>query len=482
MVNFVFFNPDEMRAESVSCYDHPLVRMPSFDRLASEGVRFEQCHVQHPVCSPSRCSMMTGWYPHVSGHRTLWHLLKPHEPSLFRYLKEAGYHIEWHGKNDLYAAESFPLAVDRFDRAAVQERRNLFGRDEAGYYSFLYEPLDANPSETHDMRDVQAGIDFLDSRQAKDRPFLLYLPITLPHCPYTAPQPYYDMYGTKDLPPLRPSELQGKPDFHTLIRQYRGLDRLDDEVLRKIQAVYLGMNSYVDWMLGRLLEAIDRNGLAENTAVIVFSDHGDWAGDFGLVEKWPSALDDTITRVPLIIRAPGCFAGYAVREPVELHDVMATVLELAEVRAAHTHFSQTLVPQLRGAAGDPDRAVFAEGGYDTHEPHCFEGRWSDYDLPRDPNHIYWPKGLQQQEHPESVCRSVMIRTGRHKLIRRTSGFAELYDLQDDPQELTNVYDDSRYDPVRRQLESDLVDWYIHTSDAVPIGEDSRGLPDRDIRL
>jgi choline-sulfatase len=161
---------------------------------------------------------------------------------------------------------------------------------------------------------------------------------------------------------------------------------------------------------------------------------------------------------------------------------MATVLELAEVRAAHTHFSQTLVPQLRGAAGDPDRAVFAEGGYDTHEPHCFEGRWSDYDLPRDPNHIYWPKGLQQQEHPESVCRSVMIRTGRHKLIRRTSGFAELYDLQDDPQELTNVYDDSRYDPVRRQLESDLVDWYIHTSDAVPIGEDSRGLPDRDIRL
>ncbi|MCD6519712.1 MAG: sulfatase-like hydrolase/transferase, partial [Anaerolineae bacterium] len=114
-MNFIFFFPDEMRAESVSCYGHPLVKMPNYDRLAAEGVRFDQCHVQHPVCSPSRCSLMTGWYPHVAGHRTLWHLLRPHEPSLFRYLKEAGYHIEWHGKNDLYAINYFPLAVDHWD-------------------------------------------------------------------------------------------------------------------------------------------------------------------------------------------------------------------------------------------------------------------------------------------------------------------------------------------------------------------------------
>jgi choline-sulfatase len=479
IVNFVFFNPDEMRAESVSCYGHALVEMPNFDRLASEGVTFDQCHVQHPVCSPSRCGMMTGWYPHVSGHRTLWHLLRPHEPSLFRYLKNAGYHIEWHGKNDLYAAESFALAVDRFDRAPVERRRNRFSRDEAGYYSFLYEPLDVSPSETHDMQDVQAGIGFLDSPQSKDKPFLLYLPITLPHCPYTVPQPYYDMYVSADLPPLRPSETKGKPDFHRLIRQYRDLDRLDDGILQKIQAVYLGMNSYVDWMLGQLLEALERNGLVNDTAVVVFSDHGDWAGDYGLVEKWPSALDDTITRVPLIIRAPagsGGSAGHVVREPVELHDVMATVLELAGIEASHTHFARSLVPQLRGADGDPERAVFAEGGYDTHETHCFEGRWTEYDLPRDPNHIYWPKGLQQQEHPQSVCRSVMIRTARHKLIRRTSGFGELYDLNADPLELNNLYADESYGGVRRQLEADLLSWYIHTSDAVPIQEDSRGFP------
>jgi len=90
-MNIIFFNPDELRAESVGCYGHPNAPTPRLDRLAAEGTRFDQCHAQHPVCSPSRCSFMTGWYPHVRGHRTLWHLLRPDEPTLLKYLKEAGY-------------------------------------------------------------------------------------------------------------------------------------------------------------------------------------------------------------------------------------------------------------------------------------------------------------------------------------------------------------------------------------------------------
>ena len=116
-MNLVLFVPDEQRAESVSCYGHPLVRMPNYDRLAADGVRFGQRHVPHTVCSPARCALMTGWYPHTAGHRTLWHLLRPHEPSLFGYLRAAGYHIEWHGKNDLYAPECFGPSVDRYDQA-----------------------------------------------------------------------------------------------------------------------------------------------------------------------------------------------------------------------------------------------------------------------------------------------------------------------------------------------------------------------------
>jgi choline-sulfatase len=476
-MNYVFFFPDEIRAESVSCYGHPLVQMPNYDRLAHQGTRFAQCHVQHPVCSPSRCSLMTGWYPHVRGHRTLWHLLRPDEPSLFGYLRQAGYHIEWHGKNDLYAPETLATCVDHWHQASGGHAGdNAFGPQEVGYQSFLYQAFPGAWQQTADMRNVQAGIDFLRRRRSGDAPFFLYLPLSMPHPPYAAPEPFHSMYRPDDLPTLRPADLPDKPDYHALIRRYRQLDRLDEAVFRQIQATYLGMNSYVDWMLGQLLDALDETGLADDTTVIVSSDHGDWAGDYGLAEKWPSALDDTLTRVPLIIRTPGGAADHLVPEPVELFDLLPTVLDLSGIAAQHTHWAHTLCPQLAGASGDPARAVFAEGGYDLNEPHCFEGRAQSDDLFRDPSHIYYPKGLQQQEHPLSVCRAAMIRTMRHKLVHRPHGVSELYDLQQDPRELDNRHRDTSLADVRSQLEARLLDWLLTTADVTPYDENPRGLP------
>ena len=95
-MNFIFFIPDELRAESVGCFTPhalPTSLTPNITRLASEGTRFDQCHVQHTVCTPSRCSFATGWYPHARGHRTLWHMLTPEEPNLLKYLKRAGYEV-----------------------------------------------------------------------------------------------------------------------------------------------------------------------------------------------------------------------------------------------------------------------------------------------------------------------------------------------------------------------------------------------------
>ena len=478
-MNFIFFFPDEMRAESVSCYGHPLVQMPNFDRLAEEGVRFDQCHVQHTVCTPSRCSLMTGRYPHNGGHRTLWHLLRPHEPSLFRYMTEAGYHIEWYGKNDLYSQAYLEEGVvDRYgDPGGNHAGPNVFDPGEAGRFAFLYEPFPGGVEETGDMLRVQAGIDFLHRRASDQEPFMLYLPLSLPHPPYACPQPYHDMYDPADIPSLRPAELANKPGYHRLIREYRQLGDVPDEIFAKIQAIYLGCNSYVDWMLGQVLAALDETGLADDTVVIVSADHGDWAGDYGLVEKWPSGLDDCLTRVPLIIRAPGNTAGHVIEEPNELFDIMATVMELAGLETEHTHFARSLAPQLNGAAGDPERAVFAEGGYDPHEPHCFEGR-PNARIFTDANHIYYPKGRQQQDVPESVCRATMMRTMNYKLVRRPLGVSELYDLRQDPLELTNLFEDPAHTGVRDAMLTELLDWYIHTADTVPVGEDPRGLPHR----
>ena len=151
------------------------------------------------------------------------------------------------------------------------------------------------------------------------------------------------------------------------------------------------------------------------------------------------------------------------------------LMELAGLSPEHTHFARSFVPQLHGDAEDPNRFVFAEGGYDTQEPHAFEGQW-DWNDPNHPSHtgIYRPKGQQQQEVPESVCRATMIRSLNHKRIRRTAGQDELYDLQSDPRELKNLIDDPGMRETRSDLEASMLDWFMKTSDTVPVRGDPRG--------
>ncbi len=472
-MNIIYINPDEMRADVLGCYGHPLVKTPNIDRLAAEGTRFDQCHVQHTVCTPSRCSFMTGWYPHVRGHRTLWHPLQRDEPNTMRYLKQAGYQVHWAGKNDCLAPDAFADSVSQvYKVGGGGQSTRVHAKGTPGYYSFLNNAMDAPP---RDANCFEKAIEYIRGYKATDPPFMFFLATSFPHPIYHAPQPWHDMYDPDDVPPLRPTVMAGKPDFYRLIRHYRNLEQLDEQVFRKIMAVYLGMVSYVDHLLGQLLDVLDETGLAENTAIVFFSDHGDWAGDYGLVEKWPSALDDCLTRVPLIIRAPGGKQAHSVEEPIECFDILPTTLALAGVEAQHTHFARSLMPQLYGAGGDPERAVFAEGGYDLHESHCFEGKPAD-GFAANEEAIYYPKGVQQQEVPQSVCRATMLRTRQHKLVRRTNGQHELYNLATDPQELHNIYGQAAGEAVQNSLERRLLDWYINSSDVVPQIPDPRGFP------
>jgi len=474
-MNFIFFMPDELRAESVGCYSHPLAPTPNFDRLSEEGVRFDFCSVQHTVCAPSRCSLMTGWYPHVRGHRTLWHLLRPDEPNLLRSLKQAGYQVHWWGKNDLLARESFPDSVTSAQsRSGGMFGPNPYTLQDPAYHSFLWDPY-AGPIEGHsDWANAQAAVEFLESRPTE--PFFIYLPLTFPHCPYSAPTHWHDVVDPDALPPLRPYGLPDRPAFHEHIRRTRRLDQVEDALLRKVNAVYLGMTGFLDEMLGRLLDTLEQTGLSSSTAVFAFADHGDYAGDYGLVEKWPSGLEDPLTRVPLVARVPGGASDHVVAETVELMDLFATVHELAGVPVRHTHFSQSLVPQLHGAAGDAGRAVFAEGGYGPNEPHCFEGHEGGDQAMRTPEHIYYPKTRLQQDHPETVYRSAMVRTQTHKLIHRTEGQCELYDLVADPRELRNLHGRPEVAQIQLELEKRLLNWYVDTADVTPFEEDPRGLP------
>jgi len=469
--NFIFFMPETLRAESIACYGHPLVRTPNLDRLAAQGVRFTQCHAQNTVCGPSRCSLMTGWPVHVRGHRSLYYFLRPDEPNLLRYLKQTGYDVYWYGKNDLLAPDSFAGSVAEWGSRPGRGPAitNPWPLDDRRYYSFLY-------GEGKDRRDypdyanVSAAIRILE--RGGEKPFCIYLPLSFVHPPFTAPKDFHDMYDPAQVPPLRPAGLPGKPNFYEAIRKTRRLAELTEAEFRKIQAVYLGMISYSDWLLGELIEAIGRTGHAADTALFVFSDHGEWGGDYGLVEKWPSALDDVLTRVPLIVRAPGAVQGHVCEEVVELFDVMATTLELAGIEPRHTHFARSLAPQLRGLRGDPGRAAFAEGGYNTYEPQCFEPS-ADFSSPA---HIYYPKVKLQNDRPETITRATMVRTPEHKLVLRPDGVSELYDCRKDPRELHNVYEDRSYAGPREALQRRMLDWYIRTADVAPRQHDPRGFP------
>jgi len=357
---------------------------------------------------------------------------------------------------------------------------NSFNITDPRYYSMLTDPTDGMVNETQDYKNVMSAIEFLRERKDADddTPFFIFLPLLNPHPPYSVPEPFYSAIDPDSLPPLkRVSANSSKPDYYELIREYRNLTSLDDEFWRKLNSVYLGSISFSDHMFGMLMDAVDELGHRDDTTVTVFSDHGDYAGDYGLVEKWPSGLEDVLTRVPLIIRSPEGQPNI-VEEQVQLFDIVPTMLELANINASHVHFGSSLAPQvLLGVGGDPLRRVYAEGGYSTREPRDFEGDDSSGGMPEDGTD-YYPKNLQQQEVPLSVCRAVMIRTLEYKLIYRsdwsdTDHDSELYDLRADPNELTNVYNVDEYRSIRDQLKMELLEWYMLTSDVTPWVEDDR---------
>ncbi|AIT81819.1 sulfatase (plasmid) [Novosphingobium pentaromativorans US6-1] len=466
--NLVFFFPDEMRADALGCYGNQVCKTPNYDRLAGQGTRFAQCHVQFPVCGASRCSLLTGWPTSVHGHRSLYYFLRPDEPNMFRYLKQAGYDVYWFGKNDALAQECFPDSVTEwFDNPSpLPQSVPKQHRAEPAEPLTMLKPDAVGPRETRDYTLLSRAISVLEQRD-RDRPFCIFLPTGSPHPPYRAPTGFDTLYDPSALPALIPPGLPGKPLFHSAIRETYRLDEVSDATLRQVRATYYGQVSYTDWLLGELMDAIDRTGHADDTALIASSDHGDYAGDYGLIEKWPAGLEDCLTHVPLIIRAPGGKAGHVVEEMTELYDIMPTMLELAGTGATHTHFAVSLIPQLQGAAGDPDRAAFSEGGYNTYEPQAFEPRLGG---------LYAPKTDLQNLQPKTVARVASVKTRETTFIARPEETSELYDRARDSGLTRNRAADPKAASTVNAMQLSLMNHYIRTTGVPPKDKDRRDTP------
>ena len=246
------------------------------------------------------------------------------------------------------------------------------------------------------------------------------------------------------------------------------LDTLTDDDWIELKATYYGMVSRVDDQLGRLVTAVDGvgGGVADRTAWSFFTDHGEYLGDHGLVEKWPSGLDDCLVRNPLVIAAPGAPAGGVCDELVELVDLLPTLCELGEVPVAHSHFGRSLLPLLHDPSpATPHRAAaFSEGGHRKDEPHVLE----QVSVPP-----YAAKAAIQQRDPTSVGKAVAMRTREWTYVRRLYEDDELYDRSADPYELTNLAGRPEVAGVERSMREDVGDWLLATGDAVPWVPDPR---------
>lgn len=463
--NFIFLMADELRADAVQCVDGLPVRTPSIDGVAARGAVFSRCFAQHSVCGPSRVSFMTGWYPHTRGHRTLTHLLRPHEPNLLRYLKDAGYHVQWNGKNDLLAADSFPLSVSDRCRERLPTLpwpANPWPTGHRHFKSFYFGCRGHALYEDYDSLWIKRAVEFLAS---PPEPFFLYLPLIFPHPPYTVEEPYFSMYDRRQVRAPLPARLDDKPHFMREIHRAYGIGRLSEDDLREIVATYWGMVTRLDDLVGELMAALEASPAADNTVVIITSDHGDYVGDYGLTEKWWTGFQDCLVRVPLVIRVPDA-SGRRVDALTETIDLFPTIMELAGLEARHTHFGRSLLPLIRGETNEHRSAVFAEGGHAPGETHTLEDLWPE-------GNIYHEKTRLQHDDSTTLAKAAMVRTERWKYVARLEGKEELYDLDADPGELVNRIDDAALAGVVGEMRDRLLRWFLETGDDVPLDRDRR---------
>jgi arylsulfatase A-like enzyme len=466
--NIVLFMPDQLRADCLGCFGNPVVQTPHVDALAARGTLFRNAFVNHPVCGPSRVSLMTGWYPHTRGHRTLTHLVKPWEPNLLRYLKASGYNVAWVGqRGDTFAPGVTEESTD-FYGWSVQPKQ-IFGLsphpEGSKWYDAFYHGrrLDAGVCLDFDEAAVQTAEQWL--ADGPRRPWVLFVALVFPHLPFEVEDPWYSMYSPADMPaPTRPEECSGKPSYHAAIREKYGLERLAASDWAEIRRTYYGMISRVDSQLGRVLAAVERAGAANDTAVFFLTDHGEYAGDYGLVEKWPSGLESCLLQNPLVAALPRGREGQVAESFVEMVDVLPTLLELAETEARHTHFGRSFLHLLRDPAAQHRRAAFSEGGFRTGDRELFE---PVLDGP------YRKKAELQRERPETVGKAISLRTGQYTYVYRLYEGDELYDRQADPGETTNLAGLPAHEAVERELRDRVLEWLLETSDVIPWEKDPR---------
>jgi arylsulfatase A-like enzyme len=462
--NILLICTDQQRFDALGASGNPHIATPNLDRLAAEGVLFENCYVQNPVCAPSRASLMTGRYVSAHGLHANGVDIDPGEEMFTKLLAGGGYDCGLVGKFHLgacFAGRSEPRLDDGFrvfrwahdpypgssenayHRWLRAAHPDLYARARAGAVGW-----DELPTEAHYSRWIaDETIEFLRTGRRAGEPFFFVANFFDPHHGFGAPPEYRERYDAAALPPRvsAEGELESKPPIFTEASKSsyaghaRGFAEYTGDELDEVRAAYYAMVTLVDAEVGRILDALDAEGLADDTVVVFTSDHGEMLGDHQLMLKGPFHYDCAV-RVPLIVRRPGRFAPARRTELVQWVDLAPTFLDLAGVAPSGRHQGAS----LRGLLTGEDTA------------------WRDWALCqyRDSGHAYDPP-----------VHATMLRHDRWKLVVHHGAPAstrgrtgELYDLESDPDELVNRWADPAHRDVRVELQELLIDVLVGVED------------------
>jgi iduronate 2-sulfatase len=451
--NVLFLISDDLN-NLLGCYGDSRAKTPNIDRLAARGVRFDRAYCTFPLCGPSRNSMLTGLYPNSTGilaNAQIFRQTIPSQHSLPQTFRLSGYFaarigklfhynvpksIGTNGHDDpgSWELELNPAGVDRLEEEP--QIFTLLPNQFGGTLSWYASPKgDEHHTDGLEAQDAEWVLERCAKR--KDRPFFLAVGFFRPHTPYVAPKKYFDQHPEKEMPVVQNvKEDQADIPPAGLASYKREQDKLTDDLRRQALQAYYASISFMDAQVGRVVAALDRLGLADNTVIVFTSDHGYHTGEHGLWQKM--SLFEESARVPLLIIAPGASAkGGVAKSPVSQIDLFPTLAELCGVKAPGNLQGQSLVPMLK------DPSITGRG-------------WAITQVTRG-------GGLMRATITPDVGSEgrqffgYSLRTPRWRYTEWDEGRAgrELYDHESDPRELTNLAGDPAHAKTVAELSGQL---------------------------
>ncbi len=420
--NILLIMADQLAAPALPSYGHPVVKAPHLSALADEGIVFEQSYCNSPLCAPSRASMLTGQLPSRIGAFDNAAEFPVETPTMAHYLRSSGYQTSLIGKMHLIGPDQLHgfeerLTTDIYpaDFGWVPDWHQAED-DRFTWYHNMLSVVQAGQCLTSNQLDFDEEVAFRAvrkvfnlARSADERPFFITVSFTHPHDPFAIPKRYWDLYEHDEIDmPATPAFSYDEQDSHSQ-RLYKmcAMDEYDltDERVRNARHAYYSAISYIDEKVGQILDALKASGLYENTVIVFTSDHGEMLGERGLWYKMN--FFEWSARVPLIVHAPQRFSPQRVSANVSLVDLLPTFVDLAAdgdtPQLADSVDGSSLLPQMQGTGVQPQDTVYGE--------YCAEGAIAPY---------------------------LMVLQGHYKYIYCEADLPQLYDLERDSHELTNL--------------------------------------------